>query len=255
MIWDTTVGKRLSTRSFSPVSSPSVIPLGGLSRNPEGKAFIFDASISSSQGIMGIALTDGTTRIVPVDGGVEDVDSGSGSKGDEIACLSGGHPIGDRLTGCSFSPDGMLLATSTSTGYITVWDTRKWSEPVLANTRVHERSTFGCGWITPSPSSSSSVIVSWSGEGHVKIIDFSRSLGGAIFSDPSYPVFSCHVTADKEGKSTRFAIAGGVTPEDEHDGHHGHSHSHGGGDCSHDAHTHGHRQETRKTVPIYIIDC
>jgi WD40 repeat protein len=64
-LWDLTTETRLNSLQFDSVTD--VDPLGGSARNPSGKTFVFDASVTNriSSGLtVSVALTDGTVRVI-----------------------------------------------------------------------------------------------------------------------------------------------------------------------------------------------
>jgi WD40 repeat protein len=124
-----------------------------------------------------------------------------------------------HVTGCTFSDDGLKLASVGNGGLLTVWDTRTWTK-LVDNVKVSARPAFGCSFLPDD----NSLIATWSSDGTVKL--WSSENGEfltTIFSSPSYPVYSTSVTL--KGDSDLFAFCGGVTPA-------GCSKDHTGGICA-----------------------
>lgn len=87
-------------------ASPSAKGFGG-DRNPDNLIFVFDASYCPANGLLGVALSDGTLRIM----------NGRG------ICLSILQLPGcqSHLTSFSWDSTGTRIATSVATGHVIIW--------------------------------------------------------------------------------------------------------------------------------------
>lgn len=150
---------------------------GGLERNENNSAFVFDVSLASSDrcshSLLAAAVSDGSARIS---------DFKSNNSKQEVAALQC-NGFG-ALTSVNWSSDGSTLASTCSDGSILLWDTRTWQcRSILRG--VHSRSCFGCLFHPIH----NDMLLSWSSDG---TIGFWDSKSGASENDiPTMPeVFS-----------------------------------------------------------------
>ena len=164
-------------------------PYGG-HRNPHGIIFVFDASYSASNGLLGVALSDGSLRLM----------NGRG------VCLSVMQLPGVQahLTSFAWDSSGTRLATSVATGHVITWSIAN----VTSHTGVEELNT-SCtsvmqgGHVPGRPlfgvaycGDNEELLISWGVDGRLCLWD-SRSEEGdvdeplAILLDrPDYPIFA-----------------------------------------------------------------
>mmetsp|Transcript_20768 Transcript_20768/g.29318 ORF Transcript_20768/g.29318 Transcript_20768/m.29318 type:complete len:1004 (-) Transcript_20768:58-3069(-) len=185
----------------------------GGSRNPDDLVYVFDASYCSGNGLLGVALSDGTLRLLNGRGVCVSILSLPG-------CES-------HLTSFSWDSTGTRIATCVATGHLILWTVdigdgkgKAAASCVAVLEGGHQlgRPLFGakyCGGYTEE------LLVSWGVDGRVCLWD-SRSDGqihapiSTLVYKQSYPVYAVDVanrTHKDENKNesvfTSLALAGG----------------------------------------------
>lgn len=173
----------------------------GGDRNPDNKVFVFDAAYCKANGLLGVALSDGSLRLV----------NGRG------ICISILNLPGcqSHLTSFCWDSTGTRLATSVATGHLISWkldigDVQGQGRSVATCTAIMEgghqlgRPLFGsryCG-------KDENLIVSWSIDGSLCLWD-SHSSGNVhapiavLKSDSEYPLYAVETSKDT------IAVGGG----------------------------------------------
>jgi WD40 repeat protein len=187
------------TDTSSSSASASGTPFGG-DRNPNNVIFVFDAAYCAENGLLGVALSDGSLRLI----------NGRG------ICVSILNLPGcqSHLTSFSWDSTGTRLATSVATGHLITWqldvgDVQGRGNTVATCTGIMEgghqvgRPLFGsryCG---------DDLLVSWSVDGSLCLWD-SHSQGNVqspmaiLRQDENYPIYAVEVYKD-----SCIAVGGG----------------------------------------------
>jgi WD40 repeat protein len=174
----------------------------GGDRNPNNKVFVFDAAYCKANGLLGVALSDGSLRLV----------NGRG------ICISILNLPGcqSHLTSFCWDSTGTKLATSVATGHLITWkldigDVQGQGRTVATCTAIMEgghqpgRPLFGsryCG-------EDENLIVSWSVDGSLCLWD-AYSNGNVhapiavLKSDSEYPLYAVEISKDT------IAVGGGT---------------------------------------------
>ena len=99
----------------------------GGERNPDNALFVFDASHCETNDWLGVALSDGTCRVLCNDSG-DDGDKGESSSSYQERCVLGLPPDyfgnsrgGGHLTALSWDASGTRLATCFASGRVVLW--------------------------------------------------------------------------------------------------------------------------------------
>ncbi len=185
----------------SSLSNGEASGFGG-ARNPDNKVFVFDAAYCKANGLLGVALSDGSLRLI----------NGRG------ICISILNLPGcqSHLTSFCWDSTGTKLATSVATGHLITWtldigDAQGQGPTVAACTAIMEgghqlgRPLFGsryCG-------KDENLIVSWCVDGSLCLWD-SYSSGNVhapiavLQSDPKYPIYAVELSNDT------IAVGGGA---------------------------------------------
>jgi WD40 repeat protein len=192
----------------------------GGDRNPHHLVYVFDGRYCASNGLLAVALSDGTLRLV----------NGRG------VCVTLLHLPGlnSHLTSFAFDSAGTRLATTVATGHVILWnlvfghdkeqkvddsedagaDTKIVSDDVLATCQAvlsgHDvgRPVFGAAYC----GTNEDVLVSWGVDGRICAWD-SRTEGEAdgplsvLLHKPDYPVYAVSLRPDG------LAVAGGGSDE------------------------------------------
>jgi WD40 repeat protein len=174
----------------------------GGERNPEGIVYVFDACYCSKNQLLGVALSDGTVRLVH-------------GRGVCVGLWSLPH-VDAHLTAVRWSPAGDALVTSVATGHVIVWN---WTTRVDGSLQPHCRAIYSGGHILGRPLfgalfMGADVVLSWGVDGRVCVWD-----GVAreevtepwtlLLDKPDYPVYAVDV---HPGKGL-VAVGGGASGE------------------------------------------
>ena len=169
--------------------------------------YVFDASYCEANGLLGVALADGTLRLVNPRG----------------ICLSVLSLPGceSHLTSFSWDSTGTRLASCVGTGHIVLWHVE--SSPGSIHIRVHCTCVLGGGHAPGRPifgvkyfaGLNEDLLLSWGVDGKVCVWD--RSSSGEIHepittlvAKADYPIYACDVTENTgEALVSRIAIGGG----------------------------------------------
>jgi len=91
----------------------------GGSRNPENELYVFDASYSESNDLLGVALSDGTCRVLSLASG----NNASFCQDQCVLSLPPGYfgTRGGHLTALSWDKSGTRLATCIASGRVVLW--------------------------------------------------------------------------------------------------------------------------------------
>ena len=176
-------------------------------RNPDNLVYVFDASHCEANGLLGVALADGTLRLVNPRG----------------ICLSVLSLPGceSHLTSFSWDSTGTRLASCVGTGHIVLWHVE--SSKGSIHIRVNCTCVLGGGHAPGRPifgvknfaGPNEYLLLSWGVDGKVCVWD--RSSVGEIHepittlvAKADYPIYACDVTENtEEGLVSRIAIGGG----------------------------------------------
>eukprot|EP00977_Amphora_coffeiformis_P008709 scaffold1982_cov93-Amphora_coffeaeformis.AAC.31 len=114
---------------------------GGTKRNPHGIVYVFDAAYSTALGCLGVALSDGTVRLL-------------NGRGVCWSVLQLPH-VRAHLTALSWSPTTNILATAVATGEVVTWQIWPGHTPIcraiLAGGHEPGRPLFGVGFYGTAP--------------------------------------------------------------------------------------------------------
>jgi len=166
---------------------------GGIDRNTNKTAFVFDAAVAPSgaqaspvASTILVGLGDGTMRLTDMR-----------TQG-EVAAV-GAHE--KWTTGVSFSDDGLYVASTWGSGAAIVWDVRTWQ--ATATLRGHEGAAYGCSFWPGN----SSLLLTWSADATLRLWDAhtesQRTL--ALLTMQDYPVYATALSPD----SRSMVVAGG----------------------------------------------
>ena len=176
-------------------------------RNPDNLVYVFDASYCEANGLLGVALADGTLRLVNPRG----------------ICLSVLSLPGceSHLTSFSWDSTGTRLASCVGTGHIVLWHVE--SSPGSIHIRVNCTCVLGGGHAPGRPifgvkyfaGPNEVLLLSWGVDGKVCVWD--RSSEGEIhepittlLAKADYPIYACDITETTEDELvSRIAIGGG----------------------------------------------
>ena len=177
-------------------------------RNPDNLVYAFDASFCEANGLLGVALADGTLRLV-------------NPRGITVAVLS--LPgCESHLTSFSWDSSGTRLASCVGTGHIVLWHVE--STTGTSHVRVHCTCVLGGGHAPGRPifgvkyfgGKSEDLLLSWGIDGKICVWD--RSSEGEVHepittlvSKTDYPIYACDVTEGTEDAAigSRIAMGGG----------------------------------------------
>ena len=187
-------------RTTKPPGADGLLSFGG-ERNPEQKVYVFDAAYCKTNGLLGVALSDGSLRLI----------NGRG------ICISVLNLPGcqSHLTSFCWDSTGTRLATSVATGHLIVWkvelgDVQGQGRSLAACNAIMEgghqpgRPLFGsrfCG-------EGEKLVLSWSVDGSLCLWD-SHAQGNVhspiavLRSDVKYPIYAVEVSKDT------IAVCGG----------------------------------------------
>lgn len=178
----------------------------GGERNPNGVIFVFDAAYCATNGLLGVALSDGSLRLL----------NGRG------LCLSVLQLPGvtTHLTSFCWDVSGTQLATSVaSTGHVITWeillndsktDVRKTScRAVLEG--GHDKTVFGARFVGSKTGSGDPLLLSWGVDGRVVLWD-AQAVGdvdapiATLINNPKYAIYGL----DLHESSRYMAMVGGT---------------------------------------------
>lgn len=190
------------------IDASSSRPAYGGDRNPKGTIFVFDASYCPTNGLLGVALSDGSLRLL----------NGRG------VCMTVLQLPGvlTHLTSFSWDSTGTQLATSVSnTGHVITWEillnesqsdvTKTACRSVLGG--GHESTVFGTRYLgTKNPEESDPLLLSWGADGRLSLWDaqvISEEIDAPIatlVNIADYPIFG----VDFHESTSRLAVVGGA---------------------------------------------
>lgn len=191
-----------TTAGYKNIDNKSSDPAFGGDRNPENLIFVFDASYCSANGLFGVALSDGSMRLLNARG----------------ICLSILQlpGVNAHLTSFSWDSSGSRLATCVATGHIITWKvmhdngTRAWATcSAIMEDRLQDegKTIFGtCYW--GEEGKEQDLLLSWGADGRVCVWDsFSQEEVdapiGAMVHKSGFPIFAAGIA------TTGLAIGGG----------------------------------------------
>lgn len=178
---------------------------GGI-RNPNNIIYIFDASYCPTNGLLGVALSDGTLRLVNGRGAFVSILSLPGYR--------------SHLTSFTWDSTGSRLASCVATGSLILWNILGQDEngkvrvscvAVLEGGHIMGRPLFGARYCGVD---SEDLIVSWGVDGRLCLWD-SLSHGqihapiSTLISRPGYPIYSVDISSKDESILSRLAVGGG----------------------------------------------
>lgn len=183
-------------------------PFGG-ERNPNNVIFVFDASYCENNGLLGVALSDGSLRLV----------NGRG------VCVSVLQLPGyqSHLTSFSWDATGKRLASCVATGHLILWsldlgDGRKKVIPsctaVLEGGHVPGRPLFGAKYCGVTDED---LVISWGVDGRLCLWDSHSNDNihapiSTLISKADYPIYAVDVAKNSkidESIVSRIGVAGG----------------------------------------------
>lgn len=143
--------------------SPATI-FGG-ERNPDNVVYVFDASFCSANGLVGVALSDGTLRLI----------NGRGI----CVCILNVLNSRSHLTSCTWDKNGSRLLTTVATGQLVSWKLREKDDPNSGYTKADHLCTFEGGHQAGRPlfgaryygGDAEELIISWSMDGSLCLWD------------------------------------------------------------------------------------
>ena len=177
---------------------------GGKQRNPHGIVYVFDAAYSAALGCLGVALSDGTVRLL-------------NGRGICWSVLQLPH-VQAHLTSLAWAASTNILATAVATGEVVTWQVWPGHTPVcraiLAGGHVPGRPLFGVGFYSvaaapskPSPEDSAKppppeALLSWGIDGRICAWDPINEANveqpeATLVDDEAYPLFAVACTNDK----------------------------------------------------------
>ena len=181
----------------------------GGERNPTGVIFVFDAAYCPTNGLLGVALSDGSLRLL----------NGRGICV-SVLQLPG---VSTHLTSFCWDTTGTQLATSVAaTGHLVTWEillNRAGTEVQKTACSAilgggHDRTVYGmlyCGKTTENGNQEQdALLLSWGGDGRVVLWD-AKATGevdvpiATLFNNPDYPVYGL----DFDERSRYLALVGG----------------------------------------------
>lgn len=180
---------------------------GGKNRNPRGIVYVFDAAYSYTLGCLGVALSDGTVRLL-------------NGRGICFSVLQLPH-LQAHLTSLCWSATTNVLATAVATGEVVTWQIWPGHTPVcraiLSGGHVPGRPLFGVGFFglfhRHGPEHDATVhvpeaLLSWGVDGRLCVWEMSSQSSvdhpvATLVDDPDYPLYA--VAFSKE----RLVTAGG----------------------------------------------
>ena len=186
-------------RDITNDTMPAEDTFGG-DRNPNGLTFVFDAQYNAASGYLGVALSDGSLRIL----------NGRG------VCLSVLQlpGINSHLTSFAWDRAGRRLATCVASGHIITWNLESYGSDVRASCvaifeRGHEagRPLFGARYVE-SNQNAEEILLSWGVDGRLCLWD-ACAAGEAhgplaiLLTKQSYPIYSVCLRA------IHIAVGGG----------------------------------------------
>ena len=194
---------------FTNPSNGSSSPAYGGARNPDNVIYVFDASYNPANGMLGVALSDGSLRLLNGRGECMTVLQLPGSTA--------------HLTSFCWDSTGTQLATSVAnTGHVITWeillnasrtDVQKTScRAVFAG--GHDRTVFGTRYFGNTASTTEGkdpFLISWGVDGRIALwdaqaVDELDAPIATLQNDPEYPVFNLDYHAD----SRQIAVVGGA---------------------------------------------
>lgn len=180
-------------------------------RNPDNVNYVFDASYSASSGLLGVALSDGTLRLMNPRGVCISILSLPG-------CES-------HLTSFSWDSSGTRLVSCVATGHLVLWAID--SGDVKGNIQVKCSSVLCGGHDMGRPifgakyfhGQDENLLLSWGVDGRLCLWD-SNSEGeihrpiATLISKSDYPIYAADVCEEGDNKKkpslTRIALGGGA---------------------------------------------
>ena len=178
-------------------------------RNPNNTIYVFDASYCPGNGLLGVALSDGTLRLV-------------NGRGVLVSILSLPGHCKSHLTSFSWDSTGSRLASCVANGSLILWNIYHDENAqvsvscaaVLEGGHVPGRPLFGAQYC--GVDDSEDLIVSWGVDGRLCLWD-SLSHGqihapiSTLVSRQDYPIYSVDISspADKSAILSRLAVGGG----------------------------------------------
>lgn len=177
----------------------------GGERNPNGLTFVFDAQYNAVSGCLGVALSDGSLRIL----------NGRG------VCLSVLKlpGINSHLTSFAWDLSGRRLATCVASGHIITWnievhgsDVRASCAAIFENGHEAGRPLFGARYVD-NHQHSEEILLSWGVDGRLCLWDaFAEGEAhgplAILLARQSYPVYSVCL------RSGRVGVGGGGSDSD-----------------------------------------
>ncbi|KAL9184269.1 hypothetical protein ACHAXT_002355 [Thalassiosira profunda] len=186
-------------------------------RNPNNELYVFDASYSDASGLLAVALSDGTCRVLPLLGD-------SFGKDQCVLSLPLGYFPGraGHLTALSWDQSGTRLATCIASGRVVLWllqavsgNGKQMLHPscisVLEGGHDAGRPLFGaryCG------GEKEELLMSWGVDGKVCVWD-SYSVGEVLsplctlVSRSDYPIYALDIANSGAGEDQKVHIAAG----------------------------------------------
>ena len=179
-------------------------------RNPNNTIYVFDASYCPGNGLLGVALSDGTLRIV-------------NGRGVFVSILSLPGHCKSHLTSFTWDSTGSRLASCVANGSLILWNIHHNENDqvsvscaaVLEGGHVPGRPLFGAQYC--GVSDGEDLIVSWGVDGRLCLWD-SQSHGqihapiSTLVSRQDYPIYAVDIsssTTDKSAILSRLAVGGG----------------------------------------------
>ena len=177
---------------------------GGKSRNPHGIVYVFDAAYSYNLGCLGVALSDGTVRLL-------------NGRGVCWSVLQLPH-VQAHLTSLCWSNTTNILATAVATGEVVTWQVWPGHTPVcraiLSGGHVPGRPLFGVGFFgvfdrpdADDPEHDATVhvpeaLLSWGIDGRLCVWETSSqatvdSPVATLVDDSEYPLYAVAFSQDK----------------------------------------------------------
>lgn len=161
-------------------------PFGG-SRNPDNLVFVFDAAQCPANDLLGVALSDGTLRLL----------NGRG------VCVTLLQLPGSRshLTSFAWDKTGKRLASCVATGHVILWDIKKEGDQsrietlcraILEGGHESSRPLFGASFFGGDEQD---LLLTWGVDGRLVLWDSYwrgqiRAPLGTLVNNPDYPIYS-----------------------------------------------------------------
>lgn len=221
----TVVGQKMNIEERE-VSEDETQQIFGGARNPMNLVYVFDAAYCPGNGLIGIALSDGTFRILDDYGNLL-LSLNSPDNASHLTSFSW-HSSGDKIAACTAS--GLLIVWT-----ITINDDLEQFQPSVTVTLcvicsdgsdnraplygaaflnlMHTGNDLDRGIIADRYPMAATLIVAWSSDGKLYLWDANNYvLVSELRSDFDYPIYSVSIDVHEkkeEGNKLTFAVAGG----------------------------------------------